>query len=109
MGDFISQLKENINVFVNQLTFRQKLMMILSFIFLFAIFLILFVWSSKPSYVPLYTNLSEKSAGDVIAKLQEQKVEYRISDVGNAILVPSSKVHELRITLAKKVFRKKGV
>ncbi|MCK5075325.1 MAG: flagellar M-ring protein FliF, partial [Calditrichia bacterium] len=108
MGDFLPQLRENINNFADHLNFRQKLMIIISFIFLFSILLVLFVWSSKPNYVPLFSNLSQKSAGEIVSKLQELKIEYRVSEAGNTILVPSSDVHELRMSLAKEGLPEEG-
>jgi flagellar M-ring protein FliF len=51
-------------------------------------------------YRPLFPNLSEKDGGQVIDKLAQLNVPYRFSDGGSTILVPSSKVHELRMKLA---------
>ncbi len=58
--------------------------------------------SSKPDMVPLFTNMEAKDAGEVAAKLQENKVEYKIEETprGTTILVPSPTVHDLRMSLA---------
>lgn len=61
------------------------------------------VWyGSKPDMVPLFTNMETKDAGEVAAKLKEQKVEYQVQEgqKGTTILVPASKVHEARLNLA---------
>ena len=40
---------------------------------------------SKPKYVPLFTEMESKDAGDVVAKLQELKIPYEIMGNGTAI------------------------
>lgn len=56
--------------------------------------------ASQPDYVPLYTNLTEEEAGVVVSKLQDRKVQYRVSNGGRTVEVPASQVGELRVTLA---------
>ncbi len=61
------------------------------------------VWyGSKPDMVPLYTKLETKDAGAVAAKLKEDKIEYKVEEGkdGTTIYVPSSKVHDERLSLA---------
>ncbi len=56
------------------------------------------LWSERVDYQVLYSNLTQEDAGQVINKLTEMKVPYRVD--ANAIYVPSSKVYELRLQLA---------
>src|SRR5208337_3829813 len=56
------------------------------------------LWSQRIDYQVLYSNLTQEDAGQVITKLKEMKVPYRVD--GNAIYVPSSQVYELRLELA---------
>jgi flagellar M-ring protein FliF len=49
---------------------------------------------------PLFANLSSEDAGEIVKKLKEQKVSYRIAADGKAILVPADKVYDLRLSLA---------
>ena len=56
--------------------------------------------ANKTDYRPLFANLTSEDAGDIVKKLKEQKVPYEISDDGKAVLVPSDKVYELRLSLA---------
>src|SRR5208283_3766301 len=56
------------------------------------------LWSERVDYQVLYSNLTQEDAGQVISKLKEMKVPYRVD--GNAIYVPNSKVYELRLELA---------
>ena len=61
-----------------------------------------FWYGSKPDYVPLYTNLEAKDAGDVVNNLKESGVPYELVDDkrGSTILVPATQVHNLRLDLA---------
>ena len=56
--------------------------------------------SNRIDYKPLFANLSNEDAGEIVKKLKEQKVSYRIAADGKAILVPTDKVYDLRISLA---------
>ena len=57
-------------------------------------------WGSRPEYVPLFTNMDAKDAGEVAAKLKEQKVPYEIGGNGTAIMVSSKDVYRIRLDLA---------
>ena len=61
-----------------------------------------FWYGSKPEYVPLYTNLETKDAGDVVNSLKETGVPYELVEDkrGATILVPATQVHNLRLDLA---------
>ncbi|MBR4643212.1 MAG: flagellar M-ring protein FliF [Selenomonadaceae bacterium] len=61
-----------------------------------------FWYGSKPEYVPLYTNLETKDAGDVVNSLKESGVPYELIEdkKGATILVPVTQVHDLRLELA---------
>lgn len=63
-----------------------------------ALIITMLLWLPKQDYQTLYANLSPEDAGNVIAKLKEKKVPYLVQN--NAILVPSDKVHEIRLELA---------
>jgi flagellar M-ring protein FliF len=56
--------------------------------------------ANRIDYKPLFANLSNEDTGEIVKKLKEQKVNYRIASDGKAILVPADKVYDLRISLA---------
>jgi flagellar M-ring protein FliF len=56
--------------------------------------------SNRIDYKPLFANLSNEDTGEIVKKLKEQKISYRIAADGKAILVPTDKVYDLRISLA---------
>ena len=65
-----------------------------------AIFVAMMLWGRTGDYRVLYTNLSDKDGGAILAQLQQMQVPYKHADGGAAILVPSDKVHDVRLKLA---------
>jgi flagellar M-ring protein FliF len=59
-----------------------------------------YMWSQEPDMQVLFSHLSAEDAGAIVTKLKEQKVPYTLEGNGATILVPSDKVHELRMHLA---------
>ncbi len=66
----------------------------------FAIILWSYWWGGRSEYVPLFTNMEVKDAGDVAAKLKELKIPYEISEKGATILVSAKDVYRIRLELA---------
>lgn len=57
-------------------------------------------WGGRPDSVPLFTGLDAKDAGEVAAKLKEEKIPYEIGNNGTAIMVSSKDVYKVRLDLA---------
>ncbi|GAB4317271.1 MAG: hypothetical protein Kow0074_05770 [Candidatus Zixiibacteriota bacterium] len=57
-------------------------------------------WVRHITYGVLYTRLPADEAGEIIDQLEQMKVDYRLSEGGSSIMVPSNEVHELRLRLA---------
>src|SRR5687768_9246715 len=57
-------------------------------------------WRQERDFRPLFTGMSLEDAGAVVAKLKENGTDYRISEDGATVLVPSAKVAESRLQLA---------
>jgi len=49
---------------------------------------------------PLYASLSPEDASAIVQKLRESGVEYRVAENGGAVLVPESRIPELRLEMA---------
>ena len=79
---------------------KAKLMLGTGVAGLLAVVVALALWGNKGDYKVLYANLSEKDGGAIIAQLSQMNIPYRHADGGNAILVPSSQVHDARLKLA---------
>lgn len=67
----------------------------------FAAGLISFVhWRHEAGFRPLFTGMSPEDAAAIVQKLKESGVEHRLAENGTAVLVPETKVDELRIEMA---------
>ena len=48
----------------------------------------------------LFSNIGERDGGAIIAALEQMNIPFRFNDAGSAILVPASRVHDVRLRLA---------
>jgi len=78
---------------------RNKLMMGAGLAVLAAAVLAITLWSNQGDFRPVFTGLSDKDGGAVIAQLTTLGVPYRNEPGGN-ILVPASQVYDVRMKLA---------
>lgn len=58
------------------------------------------LWSQNPSYTLLFGGLQGSEAADIVKSLDAQGVKYQYDSTSGTIMVPSSRVHELRLKLA---------
>ena len=58
------------------------------------------VLGRQPDYRVLFANLSDKDGGAIVAQLSQMNVPYKHADGGGAILIPSDRVHDVRLRLA---------
>jgi flagellar M-ring protein FliF len=56
----------------------------------------------------LYTNVSDRDGGAIIASLQQMNVPYKFAEGGGAILIAGDKVPETRLKLAAQGLPKAG-
>ena len=66
------------------------------------------LWSRAPDYGVLYTNVTDRDGGAIIASLQQMNVPYKFAEGGGAIMVARDKVPELRLKLAAQGLPKGG-
>ena len=78
---------------------RNKVMMGAGLAVLAAAVLAITVWSNQGDFRPVFTGLSDKDGGAVIAQLTTLGVPDRNEPGGN-ILVPASQVYDVRMKLA---------
>ena len=92
----LQQMAQNFS----KLSQRQKLAGAGALAFAIALLVGVWLWSSKPDYQVLFSNLEERDGGAIVTALQQQNVPYTFSEGGGAILVPGNMVHEVRLRLA---------
>jgi flagellar M-ring protein FliF len=67
---------------------------------LLAVLVFMFAGARDSDYRALFANLSDKDGGAVIDKLTQMNVPYKFAEGGSTIMVPASRVPELRMKLA---------
>lgn len=98
----MAEIREQLKKLWNRFNPRQRWIILGSALILFfAILGASYFYSSKPEYVPLFTGMEAKDAGDVAARLQEMKVPYEIIANGTAIAVSPKDVYKIRLELAR--------
>ncbi|MCE3263764.1 MAG: flagellar M-ring protein FliF [Pseudoduganella sp.] len=75
---------------------------------LLALILILWMWNKEPDYKVLFANYTDKDGGAITAALDQMQVKYKLAEGGQAILVPSEQVHNVRLRLAQQGLPKGG-
>ncbi|MBV8896045.1 MAG: flagellar M-ring protein FliF [Acidobacteriaceae bacterium] len=65
-------------------------------------------WNKERDFKPVYSNLSQEDAAAVVAKVREGGTEFRLTDNGSTVLLPSDKVAEMRLQLAAAGVPKNG-
>ncbi|MGO9011498.1 MAG: flagellar basal-body MS-ring/collar protein FliF [Bryobacteraceae bacterium] len=86
-------------IFAN-LTLRQRVTIGLMLVAVAASLYALVHWQKEADFKPLFTDLAPEDAGAIVQKLKESGVEYRLPESGGAVLVPSARLAELRLTMA---------
>jgi flagellar M-ring protein FliF len=67
---------------------------------LLAVAVALTLRQAEGEYRVLFAGLSDKDGGAVLAQLSQMNIPYKHADGGQAILVPASQVHDVRLRLA---------
>jgi flagellar M-ring protein FliF len=91
-----------------RLTNQQKILLMVAIAAVIAIIVASNSWLKQSDYRVLFSNISERDGGAIIAALEQLNIPYRFSDSGGAILIPSAKVNETRLRLATQGLPKSG-
>ena len=59
-----------------------------------------FSWASRPSYAPLFSNMSAQDAAAVVEELTAKGVPYELAGGGSTVMVPKDSVYDTRIALS---------
>jgi flagellar M-ring protein FliF len=65
-------------------------------------------WNRERDFRPLYSSLAPEDAAAVLAKVRESGSEFRLSENGSLVMVPSARVAELRLQIAAAGLPKSG-
>ena len=56
--------------------------------------------SKQQGFAPLFTRMDPTDASEIVQKIRESKVEYKLVDGGTTIMVPENTVYQLRLDMA---------
>ncbi|MCD6570278.1 MAG: flagellar M-ring protein FliF [Deltaproteobacteria bacterium] len=76
--------------------------------FVVAIFIVTLMWVGAPKYQYLFTDLGDADASIIVQRLKEDRIPYKLTKGGSAIMIPGDKVYETRLTLAGEGLPKGG-
>ncbi|TWI02789.1 flagellar M-ring protein FliF [Luteimonas cucumeris] len=65
-----------------------------------AVGLMVFFWSQKPGYSPLYTGLDAKATAEATDMLRAAQIPFQLDQATGAISVPEKNLHDARLKLA---------
>ncbi len=99
---------EQIKKLISALSIKQRLTIATAAIFVIASVLYLSRWRMESDFRPIYNALAPEDAAAVVQKLKEAGVEFRLSENGASVLVPSARVAELRLEMASAGLPKSG-
>ena len=92
----------------DRLSNQQKIVLMVAIAGLIALAVAASTLLKQPDYRILFSNVSERDGGSIIAALEQMNIPYRFNDGGSAILIPSPRVHEVRLRLATQGLPKNG-
>jgi len=96
----IFDIISNIGLFFMELLPGKKVALMVAGVLILAALMVLSFHSRKPEFEVLLYKLSSNDMGEIIVKLEEKGIDYKLTDEGAAILVPSKDVIDLKIQLA---------
>jgi flagellar M-ring protein FliF len=95
-GKIIDQVK----TVYDGLSLSKKISIFLFLAFTISCLVFIMSWAGTPNYKILYSGMNSEDAGSVVGYLQENKIPYKITAIGNSISIPEEIVDETRIKLA---------
>lgn len=95
--------------FLARMSSQQKMGLMLAVSAIVALLAGGWMWSQVPDYKVLFSNVSDRDGGAIIASLQQMNVPHKFADGGGAILVPANQVHDVRLKLAAQGLPKGGL
>ncbi len=87
----------------------QRLRLGLGVVLLLAAIVAAVLLNRQPDYKVLFSNLSDKDGGAIVAQLSQMNVPYKHGDGGGSIMVPTDRVHDVRLRLASQGLPKGSV
>lgn len=107
-GAGTDDLTDRLRYALTRLSNQQKVLLMVAIAAIIALLVASSTWIKQADYRVLFSNISERDGGAIIASLEQLNVPYKFNESGGAILVPGSRVHEVRLRLAAQGLPKGG-
>lgn len=101
-------LTERLRFAMSRLSNQQKILLMIAVAAIVALLVASNTWLKQADYRILFSNISERDGGAIIAALDQMNIPYQFNESGGAILIPGAKVHEVRLRLATQGLPKGG-
>ena len=101
-------LTDRLRYALSRLSNQQKILLMISLAAIVALLVASNTWLKQADYRVLFSNISERDGGAIIASLEQLNVPYKFNESGGAILIPGGRVHEVRLRLASQGLPKGG-
>ncbi|WP_078430709.1 flagellar basal-body MS-ring/collar protein FliF [Alkalihalobacterium alkalinitrilicum] len=108
MNEKLVQYKEKGTSFWKERTSAQKGIIVGSILLLITMLILLTIFGTKSSFVPLYSNLTVQETGQIKETLDARGIASEISDNGTTISVPDTMVDTLKVELAAEGIPRSG-
>lgn len=108
MPELFLRIYQQAKDFWSKLTKQQKIIITSAFVVFVISTISILVLALRPNFVPLFTNLNQQDAAQIVNKLRDLKINYKISEDGSAILVPKEVVYATRLQLTSEGLPKGG-
>jgi flagellar M-ring protein FliF len=99
---------DQIKKLLDSLSWKQILSLVLAAAAVITALVVFSRWNRERDFRPLYSALAPEDAAAVLTKVRESGSEFRLSDNGTVLLVPSARVAELRLQMAGAGLPKSG-
>lgn len=106
--EYLKNLFKNIGEFVRLMSPSQAIMLFGVVAGIIVGIIVISNWVYSVNYSTLYSNLDPSEAGEIVSYLNEREIQYKLTDGGRNISVPSSDVYSVRISLASQGLPRTG-
>jgi len=100
-------LQQQVSTFWSRQSTSQKITLIALILAAVVVVPLLITWATQPTYSVAFSGMSEEDAGEVIQKLNESSIPYKLQGTGT-IMVPQDQVYEVRLQMAREGLPQKG-
>lgn len=96
MKEKFNAYKSRIQNMWQEMSKRNKYLLIGgSLLFILSIGIVIY-WSTRPNFVPIYTNLSASEAGEIVSAIEAQGIPVELSPDGKNISVPKKRCFQIK-------------